>query len=332
MSNLTKQSKAYKPFRYPWAVELTRGHEEIHWTEDEAKLGDDIVCWNLRLSEEERQFYRNCLLLFTESDKQVAANYVNALIPSVQNNEIRSMLLSFAGREGTHQRAYALMNETLGLDDNFYSEFLEYKSMAAKISFLQEDDISTLGGRALAFARSVFAEGGFLFTQFAALMNAQRKGKMIGFGTINDWSIRDETLHVEGNSMVFRTFMSEFPHLNNSGMRAEIDRMSKELVRLEDNYTDTLFGSSMAAAVDDLRAADMKQFMRFVVDQRRGQLGYPPIFKVSNPLPWTSHVFSGSSVTNFFERRVTDYSVAGLQGEMKFGEIALPRNSGGRYG
>ena len=34
---LLEFSKTYKPFLYPWAVELTKKHEEIHWIEDEAE-------------------------------------------------------------------------------------------------------------------------------------------------------------------------------------------------------------------------------------------------------------------------------------------------------
>ena len=40
------------------------------------------------------------------------------------------MLGSFACREGVHQRAYALLNDTLGLPDSEYHAFLEYKEMA----------------------------------------------------------------------------------------------------------------------------------------------------------------------------------------------------------
>ena len=38
-----------------------------------------------------------------------------------------------------------------------------------------------------------------------------------GYGTVVTWSIRDETLHVEGMSQLFRTFISENPELWNDG-------------------------------------------------------------------------------------------------------------------
>ena len=100
-----EDSKAYKPFNYPWAVELTKKHEEVHWVEDEAELSEDVQDWRTKLSEQEKDFIVNILRLFTQSDVQVGANYHDFLIPKMRNNEVRTMLASFAGREGVHQRA-----------------------------------------------------------------------------------------------------------------------------------------------------------------------------------------------------------------------------------
>ena len=36
---LTQFSKTFKPFQYPWAVEITKRHEKVHWIEDELDLG-----------------------------------------------------------------------------------------------------------------------------------------------------------------------------------------------------------------------------------------------------------------------------------------------------
>src|SRR6056300_1912639 len=103
---LTQPSKTYKPFLYPWAVDLTKKHEEVHWIEDEAELSDDVKDWKTKLSNEEQTFITHILRLFTQSDVQVGENYHELLIPRVKNNELRNMLSSFAAREAIHQRAY----------------------------------------------------------------------------------------------------------------------------------------------------------------------------------------------------------------------------------
>ena len=47
--SLLQPSKTYKPFQYPWAVELAKKHEEIHWIEDEAELSEDVQDWKTKL-------------------------------------------------------------------------------------------------------------------------------------------------------------------------------------------------------------------------------------------------------------------------------------------
>lgn len=320
---ITAQSRCYKPFRYPWAIELTRLHEDAHWTEDEAKVGDDIDCWNNVLSDEERSLVLNSLLLFTESDNVVGDNYATQLIPSVGAHEVRTMLLSFAAREGTHKRAYALCNETLGLKDDFYSEFMRYREMSAKVEFMKASDISTLRGRAMGFARSCISEGVFLFGLFTVLMNMQRQGKMIGFGSINDWSIRDESLHVEGNSTIFRNFLQEFPFLNCKSVHEEVYSLFNEAVALEDVFIDFLFESTLRKAVTGLSADELRSMIRALADRRLMQLGLRPLYNVKNPIEWASLVFSGASVSNFFERRQTDYSVKPRDGNISYSPIDL---------
>ena len=107
------------------------------------------------------------------------------------------MLLSFANREGTHQRAYALLNDTLGLAEEEYSSFLSFTEMREKIEFMQEtgihNDHPTLKAIATSLAQAVCNEGMSLFSAFVMLLNYQRFGKMKGMCEIVEWSIKDET-------------------------------------------------------------------------------------------------------------------------------------------
>ena len=143
MSKLLQQSKTYRPFHYPWAVELTKKHEEIHWVEDEAELSEDVQDWKTKLTNDEKEFITQVLRLFTQSDVQVGENYYELLIPKFKNNEVRNMLGSFANREAIHQRAYALLNDTLGLPDEEFHAFLEYSEMADKIDFMSQGNPRT---------------------------------------------------------------------------------------------------------------------------------------------------------------------------------------------
>lgn len=323
--SILKVSETYKPFLYPWAVELSKKHEEVHWVEDEAELSDDVHDWKTKLTDAEKEFITHVLRLFTQSDVQVGQNYHELLIPRVKNNELRNMLSSFAAREAIHQRAYALLNDTLGLPDEDFHKFLEYKEMADKIDFMKDGDCRTNTGLALAFAQSVFNEGMSVFASFVMLLNFQRFGKMKGMGTIVEWSIRDETLHVQGNAKTFREFCEEHPRIVNDELKSKIYQMARNAVKLEEKFIDLAYsGTEGGTHVQGLSKDEVKQYVRHIADRRLLQLGLKPKFNVKdNPLPWLDWVLNGASHDNFFEKRVTEYSVNGMEGEWGYDDLLL---------
>jgi|TARA_B110000444_G_scaffold261296_1_gene312420 ribonucleotide reductase beta subunit family protein with ferritin-like domain len=311
---LLKSSKTYKPFYYPWAVELTVKHEKAHWIEDEIDLSEDVSDWKTgKVLDSEREYITNILRLFTQSDVEVGKNYYENFVPKFKNNEVRNMLGSFACREAIHQRAYALLNETLGLPDSEYHAFLEYSEMTDKVDFMTDSDPSTMRGLGLAIAKSVFNEGVALFASFVMLLNFQRFGKMKGMGKVVEWSIRDESMHVEGMSKLFRQFCAEHPRIIDDGFKKEIYEMSRLSVELEDKFIDLAYG---IGDVEGLSSVEVKKYIKYITDRRLLQLGLKPEFKVKeNPLPWLEWVLNGADHTNFFENRVTEYEVAGLKGD-----------------
>ena len=108
------------------------------------------------------------------------------------------MLVSFAAMEAVHQDAYSLLLETLGKDDNIYSEFMDIQEMVEKHEYLSDFSMDTPHNIAKTMAvYSGFTEGVQLFSSFAILLNYPRHNLMKGMGQIVTWSIRDETLHVE---------------------------------------------------------------------------------------------------------------------------------------
>jgi glutaredoxin 3 len=314
MSKLMKYSKAYRPFHYPWAMEAAVSHEKIHWGEWEAELQEDVEQWKGGvLSPLEKSHITQILRLFTQSDVQVGSNYCDLFIPRFKNNEIRCMLLSFANREGVHQRAYALLNDTLGLDESEYWAFLEYEDMKRKIEFMQDNDVSTLSGLGRSLAQAVCNEGMSLFSAFVMLLNYQRFGKMKGMCTIVEWSIRDETIHVQYMAQLFRTFCDEHRRIVNDDFKREIYTMYTTAVDLEDKVIDLAY---QMGGIEGLTAGEMKQYIRYMADRRLNQIGLKSQYHIeSNPLPWLDWILNGDSLSNFFEKRVTDYRHDGMSGD-----------------
>ncbi len=311
---LYKFSETYKPFYFPWAVDFVQKHEKVHWIEDEVDLSEDVTDWKGgRMTEIEKDFVTNVLRLFTQSDVAVGQNYYDQFIPKFKNNEIRNMLGSFASREGIHQRAYALLNETLGLPDEEFHAFLEYKEMADKVDFMMDSDVTTKKGLGWALAKSVFNEGVSLFASFIMLLNFQRFGKMKGCGKIVEWSVRDESMHVEGIAHLFRAYCAENARIVDNDFKKKIYEMSTKIVELEDQFIDLAY---KMGDIEGLPKKDVKKYIRYIADRRLLQLGLKTNFKVKeNPIPWLEWILNAADHTNFFENRVTEYEVAGLTGK-----------------
>lgn len=306
-------SLTYKPFVYPWAVEYSVTHETIHWGEWEAKLADDVTQWRTKLTDVERNHITQILRLFTQSDVAVGTNYLEHYIPKFKNNEIRSMLTSFANREFTHQRSYALLNDTLGLPEEEFQAFLDYAAMKEKVEFMMDIDTNTQSGLAKAVARSAINEGMSLFSAFVMLINYTRFGKMRGMGEIVQWSIRDESLHCEGMTKLFRTFCAEHPRIVNDEFKSDIYRMVRAAVKLEDNVIDLAYETG---DIEGLTKEEVKRYIRFIADRRLIELGLKSNYGIrENPLPWLEPLIATTSHDNFFETTVTEYNANGMIGD-----------------
>lgn len=311
---LTEPSKCYKPFAYPWAVAKAVEHEKAHWGEWEASLQEDVRQWkDGTISAEEKNHITQILRLFTQSDVEVSANYLNAFIPVFRNNEIRSMLTSFASREFVHQRAYSLLNDTLGLPESEYGAFMEYREMSARIEFMRMRKGTSPEEIAATLAQTVCNEGMSLFSAFVMLLNYQRFGKMKGMCEVVEWSIRDETMHIEGMIQLFLVYLDEHPELDRKQLIGLVHELYRESVELEDKVIE---GAYSVGDNGTLPKEEVKAYVRYLADRRLRQLGLEPIFGVGkNPIEWLDWIVSGDSFKNFFEGRVTDYSASGMSGD-----------------
>lgn len=315
VSSIFKTETVYKPFKYPWAVEMAALHEDLHWTEQEAEVGRDVETWKGNLTEPERQIITHILRLFTQSDVAVGHLYVDNLLPVIRNNELRQMLLAFAAREGIHQRAYALVNDTLNLPEEEWSVFLDHEEMRAKWEHMagisRPKNPETL---AYAIAHQVFAEGVSLFGQFIILLQFRLQGAMMGMGEIVKWSIRDESQHAEGLARLFRTLCADHPDVLTDKFKHSIYEAARRVIQLEEAYIDSAFS---LGSLKNLTKEETKQYIRFITDRRLLQLGFKALNEepLDNPCPWVENIVYGRNLPNFFEVRPTEYSNSGLAGD-----------------
>ena len=312
--SLLKEREYYKPFQYPWAFENYKKQQQMHWLPEEVPLQDDIKDYKEKLSEGERVLLDNIFKFFTQADVDVCGGYAKHYLPTFKQPEVRMMLVSYAAMEAVHQEAYSLLLETLGKSDDMYQEFFDIGAMMEKHEYLQDFSMNTPYEMAKTMAvYSAFTEGVQLFSSFAILLNYPRHGLMKGMGQIVTWSIRDESIHVEGVSKLFKAYCAEHPRIIDDEFKAQIYEMARMAVKLEDKFVDLAY---KMGEIEGLDSSEVKTYIRYITDRRLLQLGMKPNFKVKdNPLPWLEWVLNGADHTNFFENRVTEYEVAGLNGK-----------------
>ena len=313
MSQLLEEREYYKPFVYPWAFEFYKRQQQMHWLPDEVPLQDDIKDYREKLTPDNRTLLDNIFKFFTQADVDVCCGYAKHYLPVFKQPEIRMMLVSYAAMEAVHQEAYSLLLETLGKSDDMYQEFFDIQAMSEKHDYLTDFNMNSPHEIAKTMAvYSGFTEGVQLFSSFAILLNYPRHNLMKGMGQIVTWSIRDESLHVEGLSKLFRTFIAENPDIWNDRLKYEIYCAAERVVELEDKFIDVCFDK---AEIPDLTAKEVKEYIRYIADRRLPGLGMKAIFHSdANPLPWIDMQVNAVEHTNFFENRATDYAKASTQG------------------
>lgn len=305
-------SKSYKPFKYPWAVEMALQSERSHWTHEETDFSPDVADWQNNLKPHEKNQIHQILKFFTEGDKTVASMYTHNLIPVFKNNEIQQMLLSFAAREGVHQRAYAALLTTLNLPDTDFEAFLEYEQMYSKIDFLGDNDVSTQKGRALSLVKNVFSEGVSLFGTFIMLLNFSRRGLVKGMSEVNLWSIIDEQAHCDGLIMLFRTYVEEHPRIVNDEFKKHVYDIARKFYELDEKFIELAYEMG---DVEGLPKQDVLEYIKYLLDRRLIQMGFKGNFNVKdNPVPWFDELIGSPEHTNFFESKPTSYVKGGLSG------------------
>lgn len=314
--SLTKQKPEFKPFTYPWAFEAYKDQAKVHWLPEEVfSLGDDLKDYNNKLTDTEKTVVDNILAFFTQADIDVADAYYDNYIPIFKNTEVRMMMGTFAAMECIHVDAYSVIVEQLGLGDKTFSLFMDYKEMKDKHDYLMSFKSSSPYEVAKSIAAfSAFGEGLQLFASFAVLLNFPRFNKMKGMGQIVAWSVRDESLHVEGMIRVFKQYLKEkeFDEDTLKQLETEIISICETMVALEDNFIDLAFSKG---DIQGLTSDELKQYIRYIANVRMKQLGYSNVYNIeTNPLPWITEMLALPEHANFFENRSTEYSKGATEG------------------
>lgn len=307
--SLLKTRNVYKPFEYPKAFEYYQKQRQAHWSSDEVAMSKDIQDWNHNLTESEKLVVGQILKSFTQIEVHVNEYWSQNVTKWFPKPEIQMMAVTFGSFEAIHTEAYSYLNDSLGLDD--YDAFLQDSTAVAKLERLQK----VKGANRRDIARSLaifsaFTEGVNLFSSFAVLMNFSRFNLLEGVETLVSWSIRDESLHSEAGCWLFRQLIEENPEIWDDELKRDIYEAVRISVQLEDDFIDAAF------ALGDIRGLDsndLKNFIRMRANAKLYDLGLKTNWKNIDQeslkrMAWFDEISGSTAFTDFFSKRVTDYS------------------------
>jgi len=304
---------AYKPFDYPeYYTEGWLKQAQAFWLHTEIPMSGDIKDWNESLNDKEKSLVGNILLGFAQTECAVSDYWTQKVVGWFPKHEIQQMAMMFGSQETIHAVAYSYLNETLGLED--FEAFLQDEATMARfnnlVSYEGTDKVGI--GKSLAVF-SAFAEGVSLYSAFAVLYSFQLRNLLKGVGQQMKWSVRDESLHSKMGCQLFRHMCQEDNKLLEDCKKDIIDA-AESMLEAEERYIDKMFEQG---DIENLKAYDLKQFIRKRLNEKIVELGYVHLGKyfeyeaeAASKLDWFYHLTGGHTHTDFFAVRPTDYSKA----------------------
>jgi ribonucleotide reductase beta subunit family protein with ferritin-like domain len=286
------------PVRYPDLWALYKKAVGSFWTVEEIDLAGDLKDWE-SLNDSERHFIKTILAFFASSDGIVFENLDLNFTNDVQIPEARSFYAYQGFNESIHGETYSLMIDKLVKDpeekEGLFRAIETVPAVKKKAEWAMRwmDRGSSFSQRLIAFA---CVEGIFFSGSFCAIFWLKKRGLMPGLSFSNELISRDEGLHQEFAVTLYNNLKEKLDP-------AKIREIVAEAVLVEREF----IIDALPCKLIGMDAQEMKQYIEFVADRLLSQIGVAPLYGSQNPFDWMETI-SLEGKTNFFEKRVGDYS------------------------
>jgi len=127
---------------------------------------------------------------------------------------------------------------------------------------------------------------------------------MPGLSFSNELISRDEGMHCDFACLLYNE------HIQNKLPKETIKKIICDAVEIEKEFV----SDAIPVRLIGMNAESMCEYIEFVADRLLVQLGNEKVYNTSNPFPWME-LISLQGKTNFFEKRVGDYTKAGVMAE-----------------
>jgi len=287
------------PIRYHDLWELYKKAIGSFWTVEEIDLAGDLRDWD-RLNNDEKHFIKMVLAFFAASDGIVMENINLNFGAEVQIAEARSFYAYQSFNESIHSETYSLMIDKLVKDAEEKQRLFKAIDTVPAVKRKAEWALKWMGPGA-PFAQRLVAfacvEGIFFSGSFCAIFWLKKRGLMPGLSFSNELISRDEGLHQEFAVALYSNLQTKLDD-------DTIHEIVSEAISIEWEF----ITEALPCSLIGMNANDMKQYIKFVANRLLAQLGCrKTLGAATNPFDWMETI-SLEGKTNFFEKRVGDYS------------------------
>ena len=289
------------PIQHEDIWQMYKKQVDCFWRAEEIDLTKDITDWQT-LNEQEKYFISMILAFFAASDGIVLENLAVRFMGDVQISEARAFYGFQIAMENIHSHTYSLLIETYIKNSEekqrFFSAIDNYPCIKKKADWAQKwinDNRSSFATRLVAFA---CIEGIFFSGAFCSIYWLKKRGLMPGLTFSNELISRDEALHTEFAILLYSKLQKKIN-------KSRIHDIIKEAVEIEIEF----ICDALPCRLIGMNSTLMTQYIQFIADRLCLQLGYDKIYNVGNPFDFME-LISLEGKTNFFENRVSQYSLA----------------------
>ncbi|HAS45630.1 MAG TPA: ribonucleoside-diphosphate reductase [Microscillaceae bacterium] len=285
--------------------------EASFWTAEEIDLAQDLKDWDEKLNDDERHFITHVLAFFAASDGIVNENLAVNFLEEVKSPEARCFYGFQVAIENIHAETYSLLIDTYIKDPEekhrLFNALETVPCVKKKAEWaLRWIDKGNFAERLIAFAA---VEGIFFSGSFCSIFWLKKRGLMPGLSFSNELISRDEGLHCDFACLLYNRYLkNKLPNETVVGIIKDAVEIEKEFV------TDAL-----PVRLIGMNAEMMTQYIEFVADRLLLELGCEKQYNAENPFDFMEMI-SLQGKTNFFERRVSEYSKAGVANKPASGQ------------
>jgi ribonucleotide reductase beta subunit family protein with ferritin-like domain len=299
------------PIQYDDIWSMYKKQVDCFWRSEEIELTKDLADWEQKLTDNERYFISVILAFFASSDGIVNENLGVRFMNEIQIAEARAFYSFQIAMENIHSETYSLLIDTLIKDKRekhkLFQGIKNFPSIKRKADWgkkwITDSENSVLCPRGTSnFATRLIAfscvEGIMFSGAFCSIFWLKKRGLMNGLCFSNELISRDEALHTEFAILLYSK-------LKNKISKETIISIIKEAVEIEIEF----ICEALPCRLIGMNSDNMSKYIKFVADRLAIQLGCNKIYDSKNPFDFME-LISVESKTNFFEKRVSDYSLA----------------------